>query len=164
MGRRVRDLPRHAFRRIAGGFPLRFLFEVVIEDGSVVFEVVVRDGKSAGSADLMDVNDDDAASARNTLHLMLFDKIIESRSAIRWSLVGVQHDGHSVVAWLVDVGDGLVAATCQLMVPEGFAIQDAKVFAAFGRDVHVSLARKRRCADEEHLLVQDPLYEGLLVC
>lgn len=125
----------------------------------------------------MDVNDDDAASARNTLHLMLFDKIIESRSAIlkhstvaeqshdsRWSLVGVQHDGHSVVAWLVDVGDGLVTATCQLMVPEGFAIQDAKVFAAFGRDVHVSLARKRRCADEEHLLVQDPLYEGLLVC
>jgi hypothetical protein len=70
-----------------------------------------------------------------------------------WSLVGIQHDRHSIVAWFVDVRDGLVAAACQLMVPEGLAVQDAEVLAAFGRDVHVSLARERRRADEEHLLV-----------
>lgn len=151
---------------MASRFPLRLPLEVVIEDGSVVFEVIVRNGEAARSADLMDVNDNDAASARDTLHLVLFDKVIESRrvllkhSAVAeqshdpgWSFVGIQHDRHSVVARLIDVRDGLVAAAGQLMVPEGLAVQDAKVFAAFGRDVHVSITRERCCADEEHLLV-----------
>lgn len=122
----------------------------------------------------MDINNDDAAGARNAFHMMLFDKVIESRGAVLQhsamaeqphdpgrAFVGVQHDRHSVVAWLVDVGDGLVAAAGQLVVPEGLAVQDAEVLAAFGRDVHVSLAGERRCADEEHLLVEDPLDEGL---
>jgi hypothetical protein len=165
-GVRTIDIPRHTIRRMAGRLPLRFLLEEVVEDGSVVFEIIVRDREAARSADLMDVNNDDAASPRNALHLVLFDKVVERRRVLlehsaaaeqshdpRRSLVGIQHDRHSVVAWLVDVRDGLVATAGQLVVPEGLAVQDAKVFAAFGRDVHVSVAGERRCADKEHLLV-----------
>lgn len=126
-------------------FPLRLLLKEVIENRSVVFEVIVRNREAARGADLMNVNNDDTASARNALHMVLFDKVVESRRAVLkhstvaeqshdpgWSLVGVQHDGHSVVAWLVDVRDSLVAAACQLMVPESLAVQDTEVLAAFG--------------------------------
>jgi hypothetical protein len=47
------------------------------------------------------------------------------------------------------------------LVPEGFAVEHAEVLAAFGRDVDVAVAGEGCCADEEHLLVQNPLYEGL---
>lgn len=138
---------------MAGCLPLRFLLEEVVENGPVILEVIIRHGKPARRADLVDINDDDTPRSRNTIHFLRLDKLIETRCSVlnhaamakqphdpRRAFESVQHDSHTVVARLVDVRDGLVAAAGELLVPEGFAVEHAKVLAAFGRDVDVAVA------------------------
>lgn len=138
---------------MAGCFPLGFLLEEIVEDGPVVLEIIIRHGEPARRADLMDVDDDDAASARDTVHFLSLDEFIKARRAIfdhstvaeqphdpGRAFESVQHNRHAVVARLVDVGDRLVAAAGELLVPERFAVEHAEVLAAFGRDVDVAVA------------------------
>ena len=138
---------------MAGCFSLGFLLEEVVEDGPVVFEIIIRHGEPARRADLVDINDDDTPRSRNTIHFLRLDKLIETRCSVlnhaamakqphdpRRAFESVQHDSHTVVARLVDVRDGLVADAGELLVPEGFAVEHAEVLAAFGRDVDVAVA------------------------
>jgi len=138
---------------MAGCFSLGFLLEEVVEDGPVVFEIIIRHGEPARRADLVDIDDDDATRARDAIHFLRLDKLIEPRRSVLYhasvaeqphdpgrAFESIQHDGHAVVARLVDVGDCLVAAAGELLVPEGFAVEHAEVLAAFGRDIDVAVA------------------------
>jgi hypothetical protein len=160
---------------VAGGFPFGFLLEEVVENRSVVFEVVVRNREAARRADLVDVDEDDAASTRDAVHFVDFDELVEAWCAVfkysavpeqshdpGWSFESIQHDGYAIVAGLVDVRDRLVSGTGELLIPERFTVEHTKVLAAFGRDIDMTVARQRCRADEEHLLVQDPLDERLI--
>jgi hypothetical protein len=164
----------HAIRGVAGGFPFGFLLEEVVEDWPVVFEVVVWNGEAARRADLMYVNEDDAAGTGDAIHFVGFDELIEARSTVfensavpeqphdpGWSFESVQHDRYAVVAGLVDMRDRLISGTGEFLIPERLAVKDTEVLAAFGRDIDMTVARQRCRADEEHLLIQDPLDERL---
>lgn len=118
----------------------------------MVFEVVVWDGEATGSADLMDVDDDNAAGARDAVYFLSFDKVIEARRVLLdhppvtkqshdsgRSLESGQHDSHAVVARLVDVRYGFVAAAGKFLIPERLAVKHTEVLATFGRDIDVSI-------------------------
>lgn len=138
---------------MSGCFSLCFLLEEVVENGPVILEIIIRHGEPARRADLVDVDDDNATSAGNAIHFLRLDELIEPRRSVLdhaavaeqphdpgRAFESVQHNGHTVVAGLVDVGDGLVAAAGELLIPECFAVEHAEVLAAFGRDIDVAVA------------------------
>jgi hypothetical protein len=138
---------------VASCFSVGLLLEEVVENRPVVLEILVRNRKAARRADLMDVDDDNAAGARYTVDFLRLNKVLERWcAALKHSTVpkqphdpgralkGIQHDGHAVVAGLVDMRDRLVAAAGEFLVPERFTVEDPEVLAAFGRDIDVAIA------------------------
>lgn len=79
---------------MAGCFALGFLLEEVVEDGPEVLEIIIRHGKPARRADLVDVDDDDATSAGYAVHFLRLDELIEPwRSVLDHATVAEQpHD------------------------------------------------------------------------
>jgi len=102
----------------------------------VLLELVVGDRETAGGADLVDVDEDDAAGAGDGVDVVLLDKVGELGGAVLKgaavakeaqdagaALKGVEHDGDAAIAGLVEVRDGLVAAARQVEIPEGALVE-----------------------------------------
>lgn len=64
---------------MASSLPLRLLLEEVVQNRPVIFEIIVRHGESTRRANLVHVDNDDAARAWDGLDLLRLDEFIERR-------------------------------------------------------------------------------------
>lgn len=172
----MNGLPWHALGLHAFGFFLRLLLEEVVQNWSKLLEVVIRYREPARCANLMNVYNDDRPGTGYAVDVVLGNELVKAWRAVLvhtpctkhpqdpWrSIEGIEHDRDAVVAGLVQMRDGLVPAAREFLVPECSAVKYAEVLSALGRYVDMTFTGKRCGRYPEHLLFEDPFYQGLVI-
>lgn len=130
-GKKENHIPLNAILPLP--LPLRLdpLLEEVIQRGPKANPLVRGHGEATGGADLMDIDEDDAAGSRDDIDTLGFHDVgklgravlqrralAEDAQDARRAGEGVEHDGDAAVARLVQVRRRLDAAAGQVHVPE----------------------------------------------
>lgn len=85
------NLPVHALFLVSFFEFLRLLREVIIQDRSVVFEIVIRNGKSARRTNLVNIDHDNASCPGYNFDIVFGDMLLKLRGTkFEYSTYGAQ--------------------------------------------------------------------------